>query len=847
MVEARLQYPATFGILGASLGYHPTNIAPVAAGAADETRHGFLLGLQYLKPLRVTDRLSLTGIGTLEFMDGSYADSWFAVGEGTGRLAAFEAGAGPRDVQAAVHANYVVSPRVNLSFYYGGTLLLADAAASPYTVDKYQQTFPAADVLRLLAANGPGREDHAMTTNTGNRHLGQTVALALLALAATGAAADDAVLRERLQSELGAMVTRYELPGATAACTLPDGTTVAVAAGLADVAAGTPMTPDSRMLAASVGKTFVGAVAVALAQAGDLDLDDPVAHWLGDRPWFSRLPNAGTMTLRHLLRHEAGLADHVHDPAFQAAWRARREDGDRPFTPDELIAFVLDRPPLFPSGAGWSYSDTGYLVAGLVIEAATGAFYDDSLQRLFLEPLQLDATSPSDRPALPGLATGYLAPDNAFGLPPVTTRAPGVMAWHPGLEGTGGGLVSNSRDLAVWAWSVYGGRALPDSSLAALMRSVPASDDAGPRYGLGVAIHPTGPLGPTWGHGGWIPGYVTSLRYLPGPRRRRRLPGEHRHRPDGPRTARDARHGAAAGARRRGSRDRSRTTRAMTKEPDMDTSTTTPRDGRIPFQSLLPFLAITFGLAWGILALFIGLPDQMTALFGQLTGNHPLFFLAVYAPAVAAFIIVGTRTGASGLRRYLARATLWRCSRRWYAFLLLGLPAIFYGGAALSGTLFTDPLPITSLRALAVALLLSVIKGPVEEFGWRGFALPLLQRRLAPAWSAVILGLVWGLWHLPAFLLSGTQQSAWSFTPFLAGTVAISVIATSLFNRSHGSILLAALLHFQLMNPIWPDAQPYDTYLLLGVAVLILWFDRRAMFSRESAVTEIVPRLVGRS
>ena len=120
------------------------------------------------------------------------------------------------------------------------------------------------------------------------------------------------------------------------------------------------------------------------------------------------------------------------------------------------------------------------------------------------------------------------------------------------------------------------------------------------------------------------------------------------------------------------------------------------------------------------------------------------------------------------------------------------------------------------------ALALAAIKGPVEELGWRGFALPMLQRRFAPVWSSLILGLVWGFWHLPAFLLSGTQQSAWSFTPFLAGTVAISVIATALFNASRGSILLAAVLHFQLMNPIWPDAQPYDSVLLAVVAVLVL-------------------------
>jgi uncharacterized protein len=134
------------------------------------------------------------------------------------------------------------------------------------------------------------------------------------------------------------------------------------------------------------------------------------------------------------------------------------------------------------------------------------------------------------------------------------------------------------------------------------------------------------------------------------------------------------------------------------------------------------------------------------------------------------------------------------------------------------------------------------IKGPVEEIGWRGLALPLLQRRFSPIWAGLILGIIWGIWHLPAFLLSGTPQSAWSFTPFVIGAVAISVIVTPLFNKSRGSILLPALFHFQLINPLWPDAQPYDTYLFVGMAVLVVWSNRKSMFSRDGAVTEVVPK-----
>ncbi len=262
---------------------------------------------------------------------------------------------------------------------------------------------------------------------------------------------------------------------------------------------------------------------------------------------------------------------------------------------------------------------------------------------------------------------------------------------------------------------------------------------------------------------------------------------------------------------------------------------------RIQFRSFTPFLLISFGMAWGILGLYIFLPELMGTVFGQLTGNHPLFFLAVYAPAIAAFILVARNGGFTGLRRFLGRALLWRCSVAWYAFLIIGIPLIFIGGSALRGNLFTEPVPFTSLQSLFVALFLAAIKGPVEEFGWRGLALPLLQRKFAPVWAGLILGAIWGLWHMPAFLLGGTQQSEWSFTAFFAGCLAISVIATALFNRSRGSILLSAFFHFSLMNPIFPDAQPYDTYMLIIAASLIVWWNRKNMFTREASVKEVIP------
>ncbi|WP_261891991.1 type II CAAX endopeptidase family protein [Acaryochloris marina] len=260
----------------------------------------------------------------------------------------------------------------------------------------------------------------------------------------------------------------------------------------------------------------------------------------------------------------------------------------------------------------------------------------------------------------------------------------------------------------------------------------------------------------------------------------------------------------------------------------------------VPLIALAPFLLITFGLAWGILALYILLPGPMTAILGQLSGHHPLFILAVWSPAISAIIVIIRYVGLSGLRRYLSRMFLWHCPSAWYAFLLF-VPLLFYAGAAVKGNLFTAPFPFTSLPALLSAIAITLILGPVEEFGWRGLALPLLQRRFAPIWAGLILGGIWGIWHLPAFLLSGTPQSAWSFTPFLLGSVALSLIVTPLFNASQGSILLSYLFHFQLINPIWPDAQPYDIFFFWVAAFAIVVINRKTMFRKAKAVTEVIP------
>src|SRR6056297_1842013 len=332
--------------------------------------------------------------------------------------------------------------------------------------------------------------------------------LALAVLVAPVTAQED-----RLASVLEDFHARYGFPGATAAIALPDGTVMTAATGLADVEDGRAMMPETPMLAASIGKSLVAAAVLALEAEGRLARDDLLSAHLGDRPWFDALPNAGTITIDHLLHHSSGLPDHVHLPEFQRDW-TRLTAGDGDFDPERLMDFVAGREPLFEVGAGWAYSDTGYVLLGLVIEEVTGQAWQEAVRARLLRPLGLDGTVPSDRPDLPGLAVGYVDPDNPFGLPARTADAEGRLLWNPAVESAGGGFASTSADLARWGHLLFGGGAMEAPYLDRLLDGVLVDADApGIRYGAGVAIHADTPRGPVYGHGGWIPAYVSSLRH----------------------------------------------------------------------------------------------------------------------------------------------------------------------------------------------------------------------------------------------------------------------------------------------------------------------------------------------
>jgi D-alanyl-D-alanine carboxypeptidase len=329
-----------------------------------------------------------------------------------------------------------------------------------------------------------------------------------------------AQLERRFQAGLDAICAKYKLPGMTAAYALPDGSVVAFASGLADKESGAKMTVDTRMPAGSVGKTFVAATVIGLAQDGKLSLDDRIERWFGKEPWFDDLPNGREITVRNLLMHRAGISDHIYDPQWigeaQQMVRSLDTDPDYYFKPAELVKFILKRKPLFPAGQGFKYTDTGYILLGMIIERAGGATYYDQARLRFLEPLKLTLTEPADHRNIPNLAAGYLSPKNPFGLPEKIT-VDGKLRYNPATEWTGGGLVSNPQDLVRWAKALYEGRALPKPYLAELLTTDPKDKDKSSKYGLGVYVTKSA-LGDSYGHGGWSVGYLSHVDYYPAQR-----------------------------------------------------------------------------------------------------------------------------------------------------------------------------------------------------------------------------------------------------------------------------------------------------------------------------------------
>ncbi len=317
-------------------------------------------------------------------------------------------------------------------------------------------------------------------------------------------------LMERLQARVDSFHAAGDFPGVSVGIRLSDGTSFGLVAGVSDLSTGREMQPGDRMLVGSTGKTFVAAVALQLVSEGRLDLDAHVSEYLGDEPWYSRLPNGEAVTVRMLMTHTSGIIRYEFNEAFLTDLLA---DPDRVWKPHELVAYLFDTEAPFPAGEGWTYSDTNYILLGMIIERLTGRTLYEEIEDRLLVPLKLEEMVPSDSRFIPGLIQGYAGEGNAFTRTDEVIHD-GKFAINPQFEWAGGGFAGTPRALARWAADIYEGRAYDPDLLEEALDGVPARLGPGTSYGLGVIIWQMR-VGTAWGHSGFFPGYLTEMRYFP--------------------------------------------------------------------------------------------------------------------------------------------------------------------------------------------------------------------------------------------------------------------------------------------------------------------------------------------
>ncbi|MGK2881494.1 MAG: serine hydrolase domain-containing protein [Mycobacterium sp.] len=290
---------------------------------------------------------------------------------------------------------------------------------------------------------------------------------------------------DAVTAALDAAITDDHVPGVIAV--LRNGADVTqYSAGLANVAERRPFVPRMHVRAASITKTFVATVVMQLVASDDMSLESPVAQYLP-----GRIPDG--ITVRQLLRHQSGLPEYF-SPA---------EDPDNHLgtvDPSGLLDSALSKPASFAPGADMAYTNTNYLVAGLLIEAVTGRPAVDEIGSRIISRLGLVDTyfpAPGD--------TGLLAPF-VSGYERVDGQSVDETAFPAALAATAGGLVSTGEDITAFVTALLSGELLPAAQLGEMMQTVPQpGTEIG--YGLGLASFALSCGVTLWGHGGDVEGY----------------------------------------------------------------------------------------------------------------------------------------------------------------------------------------------------------------------------------------------------------------------------------------------------------------------------------------------------
>ena len=284
------------------------------------------------------------------------------------------------------------------------------------------------------------------------------------------------------------------------------------ASGLGDLDAKRPARAGDRFRIGSVTKSFVATVVLQLVGEGRLRLDDNLQQWLP-----GAVPGGEHITIRQLLNHTSGLYNYTDDllrPLLAKPTRqAYQQLAARSFTPQVLVAMATRHRPVFPPGTRFSYSNTNYILLGLLVERVTGDRLAGQLQQRILVPLGLSDTElPGSQRRIHGPHLHGYAPPNRAWLP---SDGPAglidVTQANPSWAGAAGAMVSSAADLARFYQALLSGRLLGPDLLKAMQTTVDASEQYGPGagYGLGLMRLALGCGGQVWGHGGEVAGYAT--------------------------------------------------------------------------------------------------------------------------------------------------------------------------------------------------------------------------------------------------------------------------------------------------------------------------------------------------
>ncbi len=287
----------------------------------------------------------------------------------------------------------------------------------------------------------------------------------------------DSQTARRLQARLDEPVNTLQVPGLQAYVRDSDGSTWSGASGTIDLARRVPMQRDHVVRVGSTTKTFIAVVILKLVEAGKLGLDDPLAKWFPD------IPHADVITIRQLLNHTSGIPEFLENP--QVIMKSIMPSLQ--WQPHEVIDIGLQTEPYFEPGAGWRYSNTNYVLLGLIAERVSGRTAAQLLREMIIDPLGLSHTYfvPYE-PAPRMLVTGFDRDLSRF--PGLLDIAPNNTSWATAAS-TSGALASNADDLGRLYASLFDSKLLSSTSMAEMTTFVSAANpgfEVQDGYGLGL-------------------------------------------------------------------------------------------------------------------------------------------------------------------------------------------------------------------------------------------------------------------------------------------------------------------------------------------------------------------------